>query len=96
MTSSLALTPTAAGRLRRRFSESLVIARRNLAHVRQVPEKLIDVTLQPLMFVLLFAFVFGGVIHVAGGSYREYLWAASWSRRSPSAWRGPRRRWRPT
>ena len=39
-----------------------VLARRNLAHVRQIPEKLIDVTLQPLMFVLLFAFVFGGVI----------------------------------
>jgi ABC transporter DrrB family efflux protein len=54
-------------------ADSLVLARRNLAHVRQIPEKLIDVTLQPLMFVLLFAFVFGGVIHVSGGSYREYL-----------------------
>jgi ABC-2 type transport system permease protein len=54
-------------------ADSLVFARRNLAHVRQIPEKLIDVTLQPVMFVLLFAYVFGGVIHVAGGSYREYL-----------------------
>jgi ABC-2 type transport system permease protein len=54
-------------------SDSLVLARRNLAHVRQIPEKLIDVTLQPLMFVLLFAYVFGGVIHVPGGNYREYL-----------------------
>ena len=50
-------------------ADSLVFARRNLAHVRQIPEKLIDVTVQPLMFVLLFAYVFGGVIHVAGGSY---------------------------
>ena len=41
--------------------------------MRQIPEKLIDVTLQPLMFVLLFAYVFGGVIHVPGGNYREYL-----------------------
>ena len=41
--------------------------------MRQIPEKLLDVTLQPLMFVLLFAYVFGGVIHVPGGSYREYL-----------------------
>jgi ABC-2 type transport system permease protein len=48
-------------------SDSLVLARRNLAHVRQIPEKLIDVTVQPLMFVLLFAYVFGGVIHVPGG-----------------------------
>ena len=46
---------------------------RNLQHVRQIPEKLLDVTLQPIMFVLLFAFVFGNVIDVPGGDYREYL-----------------------
>ena len=55
------------------ISDSLVMARRNLAHVRQIPEKLLDVTLQPVMFVLLFAFVFGGVIAIPDGSYREYL-----------------------
>ena len=55
------------------ISDSLVFARRSLAHVRQVPEKLIDVTLQPLMFVLLFAYVFGGSIAVPGGDYKEYL-----------------------
>jgi ABC-type polysaccharide/polyol phosphate export permease len=55
------------------IAESLVLARRNLEHVRQLPEKLLDVTLQPLMFVLLFAFVFGNVIAVPGGNYREYL-----------------------
>jgi ABC-2 type transport system permease protein len=54
-------------------SDSLVFARRNIEHIRQIPEKLLDVTLQPIMFVLLFAFVFGGAIHVTGGSYREYL-----------------------
>ena len=53
--------------------DSLLIARRNLAHIRQIPEKLLDVTLQPIMFVLLFAFVFGGVIAIPGGNYREYL-----------------------
>ena len=55
------------------ISDSPVIARRSLAHVRQIPEKLIDVTVQPLMFVLLFAFVFGNVIRVPHGNYREYL-----------------------
>jgi ABC-2 type transport system permease protein len=60
-------------RLRWQLSDSIVLARRNVSHVRQIPEKLIDVTVQPLMFVLLFAYVFGGVIHVPGGSYREYL-----------------------
>jgi ABC-2 type transport system permease protein len=65
--------PSAAVRARWLVSDSLALARRNLSHVRQIPEKLLDVTLQPLMFVLLFAFVFGGVIAVPGGSYREYL-----------------------
>ena len=51
----------------------MVFARRNVEHTRQIPEKLLDVTLQPLMFVLLFAFVFGGAIAVQGGNYREYL-----------------------
>ena len=53
--------------------DSLALARRNLEHVRQIPEKLLDVTLQPVMFTLLFAYVFGNVIHVPGGSYREYI-----------------------
>jgi ABC-2 type transport system permease protein len=52
----------------------LVFARRNLEHIRQVPEKLIEVTVQPVMFVLLFAFVFGGAISIGGQpKYREYL-----------------------
>ncbi|HEY7633016.1 MAG TPA: ABC transporter permease [Thermoleophilaceae bacterium] len=64
---------TYAARIQWLFADSLVFARRNLAHVRQIPEKLIDVTLQPLMFTLLFAYVFGNVIHVPGGNYREYV-----------------------
>jgi ABC transporter DrrB family efflux protein len=65
--SSLAL------RTRWLVSDSLALAGRNLEHVRQIPEKLLDVTLQPIMFVLLFAFVFGGVIDVPGGEYTAYL-----------------------
>ena len=65
---------SAAQRARWLVADSLALARRNLAHVRQIPEKLLDVTLQPIMFVLLFAYVFGGVIGIpGGGSYREYL-----------------------
>jgi ABC-2 type transport system permease protein len=55
------------------WGDSLVFARRNIEHIRQIPEKLLDVTIQPLMFVLLFAYVFGGAISVPGGSYREYI-----------------------
>ena len=49
------------------------LTRRNLFHIRRQPENLADVTIQPVMFVLLFAFVFGGAIAVAGGNYREWL-----------------------
>jgi ABC transporter DrrB family efflux protein len=55
------------------WRDTMVFARRNLEHIRQIPEKLLDVTIQPLMFVLLFAYVFGGAIHVGGGNYREYI-----------------------
>jgi ABC-2 type transport system permease protein len=67
---------SAAAALRWGLADSLVVARRNAAHIRQIPEKLIDVTVQPLMFVILFAYVFGGAIGVpGGGSYHEYLMA---------------------
>lgn len=51
-----------------------VIARRGLVHMRRQPEALSDATIQPIMFVLLFAYVFGGAIEVPGnGSYKEFL-----------------------
>jgi ABC-2 type transport system permease protein len=59
--------------LRNWWSDTLVFAGRNIEHIRQIPEKLLDVTIQPLMFVLLFAYVFGGAIAVQGSNYREYL-----------------------
>jgi ABC-2 type transport system permease protein len=54
-------------------SDSLVFARRNIEHIRQIPEKLLDVTMQPIMFVLLFTYVFGGAISISGGTYKEYI-----------------------
>jgi ABC transporter DrrB family efflux protein len=42
--------------------------------MRRQPEALADATIQPIMFVILFAYVFGGAIKVpGGGSYREFL-----------------------
>ncbi len=55
------------------FQQSLTVVWRNLLHIRRMPEMLLDVTIQPVMFVLLFAFVFGGSIAVPGSSYREFL-----------------------
>lgn len=50
-----------------------VIARRGLIHMKRQPEALSDATIQPLMFVLLFAYVFGGAIQIPDGNYREFL-----------------------
>src|SRR6476659_7049434 len=55
------------------MTDASIYARRNLEHIRQVPEKLTNVTVQPLMFVVLFAYVFGGAIQVGGAGYKEYL-----------------------
>lgn len=55
------------------LGDTWVVARRGLLHIRRHPEALADVTIQPIMFVLLFAYVFGGAIQVKGGSYREFL-----------------------
>ena len=56
------------------FHDVWVIARRGLIHMKRQPEALSDATIQPIMFVLLFAFVFGGAIRVPGGGpYKEFL-----------------------
>lgn len=57
------------------FSDSMVIAKRNLIKIVRVPELLVFTTASPIMFILLFAYVFGGAIDQAGGgaAYREFL-----------------------
>ena len=51
-----------------------VLTKRSLARIRREPETLSEVTIQPIMFVLMFAYVFGGAIEIpGGGSYHEYL-----------------------
>jgi ABC-2 type transport system permease protein len=72
-------TPTVAvrrgpGGFRKELSDGLLIAERNLRRIPRIPELAIFAILQSTMFVLLFAFVFGGAIPLpGGGSYREYL-----------------------
>ncbi|HEY8772699.1 MAG TPA: ABC transporter permease [Candidatus Limnocylindria bacterium] len=57
------------------IADSLEMVKRNLRHIRRTPELLIDVTLQPIMFVILFRFVFGGAIPIHGTTYVNYLMA---------------------
>jgi ABC transporter DrrB family efflux protein len=57
------------------LGDGAVIAERNIIKIRRVPDLLVGVTLGPIMFVVLFAYVFGGAIEVPGleGGYREFL-----------------------
>jgi len=55
------------------FADGAVVAKRNLIKIRRVPEILIWTTMSPIMFVLLFALVFGNAIEVPGIDYKEYL-----------------------
>ena len=53
--------------------DTLVLAERNLVRLPRSPDLLIGFTIQPVMFVLLFAFVFGGAISTPGYSYIDFL-----------------------
>ena len=56
-------------------TDAAVVAKRNLIKIKRVPDLLVFTTLSPIMFVLLFAYVFGGAIDPSGGgaAYREFL-----------------------
>jgi ABC-2 type transport system permease protein/oleandomycin transport system permease protein len=59
--------------MRRLVTDTAVIAERNLIRLPRAPELLIAFTIQPIMFVLLFNYVFGGAINVPGGNYTDFL-----------------------
>ena len=56
--------------MRRLVSDTLVIAERNLVRLPRAPDLLIAFTVQPVMFVLLFVYVFGGAISTPGYDVR--------------------------
>ena len=66
-------TAQSPARLRWAVSDTLTITQRNLLALLRIPEQLFFSTVQPIMFVLLFTYVFGGAIKVPGGSYVNYL-----------------------
>jgi ABC transporter DrrB family efflux protein len=55
------------------LADGAVVAKRNLIKVKRVPELLVFTTIQPIMFILLFAYVFGSAIDIPGINYREFL-----------------------
>jgi ABC transporter DrrB family efflux protein len=59
--------------MRRLVSDTLVIAERNLIRLPRSPDLLLAFTIQPIMFVLLFVYVFGGAISTPGYDYVDFL-----------------------
>jgi ABC-2 type transporter len=55
------------------FADAVVITRRNLLRIPRAPDLLIGFTVQPVMFVLLFVYVFGGAIQTPGYEYVDFL-----------------------
>jgi ABC transporter DrrB family efflux protein len=55
------------------LSDTLVLAKRNFLRIARAPDLLLAFTVQPIMFVLLFAYVFGGAIATSGHSYINFL-----------------------
>src|SRR5215467_14150860 len=56
-------------------ADALAIAQRNIIGMTRRPQLLGFVTIQPVLFVLMFRYVFGGSIHIPGASYTNYLMA---------------------
>ncbi len=75
VTNSGGLQPRQRNKLYWAFADGWVLARRNLVQIPRIPELLVFATIQPVMFVLLFRYVFGGAVDVGGESYVNYLMA---------------------
>lgn len=75
VTNAGGLQPRRHSKLYWALADGWVLARRNLVQIPRIPELLVFATIQPVMFVLLFRYVFGGAIDVGGESYVNYLMA---------------------
>jgi len=73
-TTSTGVAPARSG-LANWFSDGWITTRRNLIKIRRVPDILVFTTLQPIMFVLLFSYVYAGVINIPGLTYAEFIMA---------------------
>ena len=60
--------------------EIRLLAGRGLRHIPRIPEKAVGAVLLPLVFVLLFAYVFGSAMSIGAGNYREFLVAGLYTR----------------
>jgi hypothetical protein len=80
MTIAATVRSTVAGRpapsrISARWRDVVVLTRRNLVHIRREPAQLSDVTIQPVLFTMLFIYVFGSGIPIHGGNYKDFALA---------------------
>jgi ABC transporter DrrB family efflux protein len=57
----------------RLVTDTLIVAERNLIRIKRAPDLLTAFTIQPVMFLLLFVYVFGGAIRTPGYDYKDFL-----------------------
>jgi ABC transporter DrrB family efflux protein len=70
---SVVVGQTRSGHIRPAASDTVQVSLRNLRVLRRSPQTLIFATVQPIIFVLLFRYAFGGAIHVHGIRYVDFL-----------------------
>ncbi|WP_231606204.1 ABC transporter permease [Salinibacterium sp. NK8237] len=68
-------TPTTTSPVMNWLNDGWITTRRNLIKIKRVPDILVFTTLQPIMFVLLFTYVYAGVIDIPGSTYKEFIMA---------------------
>lgn len=69
------MTTTTSSPIGNWLSDGWITTRRNLIKIKRVPDILVFTTLQPIMFVLLFTYIYAGVIDIPGSSYKEFIMA---------------------
>src|SRR5579871_2171269 len=74
-TVGLATGPTRVGMIWERSRNVWSMTRRNLVHISREPMQLSDVTIQPVLFTVLFIYIFGGGIPIPHGSYKDFVLA---------------------
>lgn len=74
-TSQTTIKPQPGSNLYWIISDSLVFIKRSLTHIFKNPDQLLGLIIQPIMFMLLFRYVFGGAIQTSNGSYVNFLMA---------------------
>lgn len=67
--------PTTSSPVEAWLNDGWITTRRNLIKIKRVPDILVFTTLQPIMFVLLFTYVYAGVIDIPGSTYAEFIMA---------------------